>query len=465
MKRVVLLIFNFLYFINPVYSDKIEWKTQDTLNFRNIKSMQFTNSGDTVVINNGDYLIFIDRVSGTEFKRIISTKIFQYSDDFKFGLSSDPDTIFVYNTFDDVCISKFIKEKINNYSGSNFTFSPDNKFVFQSISFYGYTGGEKGKSEGYINIIDIRTGEIIKRLFHGNEDSLGYVADMIFDKKEKNSLFIAGCFLNVDSLNDIVIKRIYRYDILLDKIDTVYSEYSNHTDYSWYQPYHIFNTNPYGIAKIEYTTIYPSFTIIYPFVATYGKEEGLSIISDAMTNSSTMLIVYHDYTGDNKLKLSRFTCYDNWNIKLFDRSHSKFIDSYDRKFSDRAILSNNNKNDWFALYLAGSTEIIMYSDTLVNSIQSFDNYYTTISPNPASDYIEISGISVILSDAKSRNGVETSVAHPRIFDLLGMEITTPALRATPPYQEGEKVRIDVSSLSPGVYFVQLGNEVRKFVKL
>jgi hypothetical protein len=88
-----------------------------------------------------------------------------------------------------------------------------------------------------------------------------------------------------------------------------------------------------------------------------------------------------------------------------------------------------------------------------------------LSPNPSFDYIEIDLNAVILSEAKSRNGVETSVAHPRIFDLLGMEITTPALRATPPYQEGEKVRIDVSSLSPGVYFVQLGNEVRKFVKM
>jgi hypothetical protein len=88
-----------------------------------------------------------------------------------------------------------------------------------------------------------------------------------------------------------------------------------------------------------------------------------------------------------------------------------------------------------------------------------------IIPNPATDYIEISGSSVILSEEKSRNGVETSVAHPvLIFDLLGIEITTPALRATPPYQGGEKVRIDVSGLLPGIYFVRVGDEVRKFVK-
>jgi parallel beta-helix repeat protein len=87
-----------------------------------------------------------------------------------------------------------------------------------------------------------------------------------------------------------------------------------------------------------------------------------------------------------------------------------------------------------------------------------------ISPNPASDYIEITVPAVILSEAKSRNGVETSVAHPvLIFDILGMEITTPNL--TPTLSKGEgAMRLDVSSLSPGIYFVRIGDVVKKFVK-
>jgi hypothetical protein len=45
-----------------------------------------------------------------------------------------------------------------------------------------------------------------------------------------------------------------------------------------------------------------------------------------------------------------------------------------------------------------------------------------------------------------------------------MEITTPNL--TPTLSEGEGVvRLDVSSLSPGVYFVRVGDVVRKFVKM
>jgi hypothetical protein len=77
----------------------------------------------------------------------------------------------------------------------------------------------------------------------------------------------------------------------------------------------------------------------------------------------------------------------------------------------------------------------------------------TITPNPATDYIEIDINDVILSEAKNL----------RIFDLLGTEVTTPNL--TPTLSEGEGVvRLDVSHLSPGVYFVRMGDVVRKFVK-
>jgi hypothetical protein len=46
-----------------------------------------------------------------------------------------------------------------------------------------------------------------------------------------------------------------------------------------------------------------------------------------------------------------------------------------------------------------------------------------------------------------------------------LKATTPSLRDTPPYQGGESVRIDVSGLSPGVYFVKIGEQVSKFVKM
>jgi hypothetical protein len=110
---------------------------------------------------------------------------------------------------------------------------------------------------------------------------------------------------------------------------------------------------------------------------------------------------------------------------------------------------------WGKLYAAtrgwGLFEFDAASDV---SIKTTDNII--ISPNPASDYIEI-----FCPPLERGLG---GVAPVYIFDVLGMEITSPSLRATPPYHGGEKVRIDVSHLSPGVYFIRVGNEVRKFVK-
>jgi hypothetical protein len=101
-----------------------------------------------------------------------------------------------------------------------------------------------------------------------------------------------------------------------------------------------------------------------------------------------------------------------------------------------------------------------YSDTTINKYRICSgvldkeekdiNNFVSLSPNPATDYIEIS--------------IPVGEGGVRIFDLLGMEITTPNL--TPTLSEGEGVvRLDVSGLSPGVYFVRVGNSVRKFVKI
>ena len=50
----------------------------------------------------------------------------------------------------------------------------------------------------------------------------------------------------------------------------------------------------------------------------------------------------------------------------------------------------------------------------------------------------------------------------QIFDMLGIEIKdlTPT-----PLQFGEGLRIDVSHLTAGVYFIKIGDKVEKFVKV
>jgi hypothetical protein len=103
----------------------------------------------------------------------------------------------------------------------------------------------------------------------------------------------------------------------------------------------------------------------------------------------------------------------------------------------------------------GNAKLLRWTKQSEVSVKQFENNIR-ISPNPATDYIELSASSVILSKAKNPDIY--------IFDLLGIEQSTPNL--TPTLSEGEgAVRLDVSSLSPGVYFVRVGDVVRKFVKM
>jgi len=94
-------------------------------------------------------------------------------------------------------------------------------------------------------------------------------------------------------------------------------------------------------------------------------------------------------------------------------------------------------------------------DTTISSVLIEKPYDVSISPNPATDFIEIT-----LSNRTLKGVVE----RVRVYDVLGVcVITSPPA----PLQSGEgsKLRLDVSHLQPGVYFVQIGSRVQRFVKL
>ena len=74
-----------------------------------------------------------------------------------------------------------------------------------------------------------------------------------------------------------------------------------------------------------------------------------------------------------------------------------------------------------------------------------------ISPNPAEDFIEI----FVGSRHASTN---TDI---RIFNIFGEIVKNP----TQTLPEGESLRIDVSGLPSGMYFVRVGEKVGKFVKI
>jgi len=165
------------------------------------------------------------------------------------------------------------------------------------------------------------------------------------------------------------------------------------------------------------------------------------------------------------------------------------------KSNDTLYSSADNGNQWyledtlivgavgrshFPLYV-GNYSVQVGKDDCLSEMS--DKYYvdavgieefittTTITPNPAKNYIEINN--VILSETKD------PVLNVKVFDVLGAEVlntSTSFLRKQEshgsydeiPNQVGNDIqsfRIDVSSLSPGVYFVSVGGKMYKFVKL
>ena len=74
-----------------------------------------------------------------------------------------------------------------------------------------------------------------------------------------------------------------------------------------------------------------------------------------------------------------------------------------------------------------------------------------IHPNPATDYIYI--------NLTADNQVEEANHQIMIFNNLGQRVVS-----APYLSESERIRIDVSRLTPGVYFVGIGNRTEKFVK-
>ena len=93
------------------------------------------------------------------------------------------------------------------------------------------------------------------------------------------------------------------------------------------------------------------------------------------------------------------------------------------------------------------SEVRKFDTSGFSDVSDFDRQTAiSITPNPATDFIEIQN---------PENGAI------EILNLFGQNVNlTPALSI-----HGEGVKLDVSDLAPGVYFVRIGDKVQKFVKI
>jgi hypothetical protein len=97
-------------------------------------------------------------------------------------------------------------------------------------------------------------------------------------------------------------------------------------------------------------------------------------------------------------------------------------------------------------FLGGITKI-----NSINEINNSEKMDFIISPNPANEYIEI--------DVGANCNVPLQNVQFQIYNVYGECVAN----LTPTLSKGEGVRIGVSGLADGIYFLRIGNETQKFV--
>jgi hypothetical protein len=194
-------------------------------------------------------------------------------------------------------------------------------------------------------------------------------------------------------------------------------------------------------------------------------ESGDLKIFDGYNNCKVVNFNIPNKKGARESKFDRLNF--NSNI-LYTSSYDGYIYSYDiskSKLGEK--LKAYGKAEGFDIdrgffviatpYLENSdapdSTITLYTrkPTSVDEDNNFIN--SLIYPNPATDYIEISSINPTL-----KHGVDEEDYEIQIFDMLGIAVSPAGGRI----KEGG--RIDISNLSPGIYFIKIGNRVEKFVK-
>ena len=150
------------------------------------------------------------------------------------------------------------------------------------------------------------------------------------------------------------------------------------------------------------------------------------------------------------------------NIGIVDPNTSVYVTSAAESERQIRIIKNDIFSEFYITLEKFNFKIYIIPYPYVSVESDFnkeDNYLESIiiSPNPASDYI------IINVGAGSKPALMDEI---EIFNIFG-EKTTPSNLSglTPLIAKEGNFKIDVSNLSPGVYFIRIGDRFEKFIKL
>jgi outer membrane protein assembly factor BamB len=148
-------------------------------------------------------------------------------------------------------------------------------------------------------------------------------------------------------------------------------------------------------------------------------------------------IIASDFDGDETLDLFIVGGWNHYPDTENNYGRAYMISTGSKSGTDWLMFQNNEKRNSFV-------------EKTNTGVFEIDGDIIQIYPNPASDYIDIRLDAVILSEAKNL----------KFFNALGECVLTPLA-----FGEGTGVRLDISLLQPGVYFIKVGDKVYKFIKM
>lgn len=163
-------------------------------------------------------------------------------------------------------------------------------------------------------------------------------------------------------------------------------------------------------------------------------ERALYLVDNVFTYEKLKPII-DKYVNSYRPELGRNI--DRWH---FPESETKWLDILFRDYYEFARL----RGCYYKEHLVKHFDLDSSVLCSVSSVETTDNEVLSISPNPATNFITIENI---------------STDYVSIFDLHGTEL----MKLDSRYKS--KLRVDISGLSPSIYFVRMGNRIVKFIKI
>ena len=409
------------------------------------------------------------------------------------------ENIFVNNEYVDKLVSNFTYDKFQNINTITFKRVINNEMQNSQYSYFGYNDDNQLVYYSYKNWYNNKWNEVNKCYYHYDERNVltktvcfSYQNDYNIENfeylKTEKIYSSSGKILSSysviktkDSLSDYR-KIEYKYD---ENDNLIKKSYYNKKDNDWechtvllyeYDYYNNLTSTVYKALKDDKLIPFHRSDYAYDshknkIMEMYSEWENETWIKYTLTtynydNDNNLIVKILQNWKDNQWENYSRLSYEYNNSHNMTKGYAEiwYNDGLNEKewmpqnFTFQVNVSNKIINNFskkrhhnrkFALHVKAFEINLQYQDiTSVNNIK-YDKI--NISPNPAEDYIDIA----IADDRTPKNAV-------KVYDILGNVVLT----LTPTLSlKGEGVKVDVSGLPAGVYFVRVGGKMYKFVKI